>query len=130
VIGVDLNSSKARRIEFDDVPGSWTLLLDRLRPKRLRRYRLPSLPSLLINSTILYSLSRQKQARLLTDIYFNPPLARVGMLDWKRFDEVMRQGYEHARQVLDDRLAQAAKAAGTSLESGSVVSAHRTLANG
>jgi NTE family protein len=123
VIGVDLNSSKARRIEFDDVPGSWTLLLDRLRPKRLRRYRLPSLPSLLINSTILYSLSRQKQARLLTDIYFNPPLARVGMLDWKRFDEVMRQGYDHARQVLDDRLAQASKPAGTSLESGSAVSA-------
>lgn len=100
VIGVDLNASQPRRIELDEIPSGWAMLLDRLRPRKSRRYRLPSLPVLLINSTILYSLSRQKQARALTDLYFNPPLHRVGLLDWKRFDQVVRQGYEHALQVL------------------------------
>jgi NTE family protein len=100
VIGVDLALTKSRRIEIDEVPSGWALLLDRLRPRARRRYRLPSLSVLLINSTILYSLSRQRQARALTDLYFNPPLERVGMLDWKRFDHVVRQGYEHALQVL------------------------------
>ncbi|MDP3820195.1 MAG: patatin-like phospholipase family protein [Burkholderiales bacterium] len=103
VIGVDLNASKARRIEFDEMPSGWAMLLDRLRPRKSRRYRLPSLPALLINATILYSLSRQKQARALTDLYFNPPLERVGMLDWKRFDQVVRQGHEHALQVLAEQ---------------------------
>lgn len=104
VIGVDLNASKPRRIELEEMPSGWALLRDRLRPRASRRYRLPSLPVLLINSTILYSLSRQRQARALTDLYFNPPLDRVGMLDWKRFDQVVRQGYEHALQVLGDRV--------------------------
>ena len=101
VIGVDLNPVKARRIEVEEMPSGWSLLLDRLRPRKRRRYRLPSLPVLLINSTVLYSLSRQRQARALTDLYFNPPLDRVGMLDWTRFDQVVKQGYEHAQQVLD-----------------------------
>jgi len=101
VIGVDLNPVKARRIEVEEMPGGWSLLLDRLRPRKRRRYRLPSLPVLLINSTVLYSLSRQRQGRALTDLYFNPPLDRVGMLDWSRFDQVVKQGYEHALQVLD-----------------------------
>jgi len=100
VIGVDLNPVKARRIELAEMPGAWSLLLDRLRPRKRRRYRLPSLPVLLINSTVLYSLSRQRQGRALTDLYFNPPLDRVGMLDWTRFDQVVKQGYEHALQVL------------------------------
>jgi len=104
VIGVDLNASQRRPIELDEMPSGWAMLLDRLRPRKSRRYRLPSLPVLLINSTILYSLSRQKQARALTDLYFNPPLSRVGMLDWKRFDQVLRQGYEHALQVLGERV--------------------------
>jgi len=108
VVGVDLNGSKPRRIEVDEVPSGWALLLDRLRPRKQRRYRLPSLPVLLINSTILYSLSRQRQAKALTDLYFNPPLERVGMLDWKRFDQVVQQGYEHALQVLGDQGPQGA----------------------
>ncbi|WP_298830406.1 patatin-like phospholipase family protein [uncultured Piscinibacter sp.] len=105
VIGVDLAAGRPRRLEIDEVPGGWAILLDRLRPRASRRYRLPSLAVLLINSTILYSLSRRKQARALTDLYFNPPLLRVGMLDWKRFDQVVRQGYEHAQQVLAERAA-------------------------
>ncbi|MFT3954970.1 MAG: patatin-like phospholipase family protein [Piscinibacter sp.] len=105
VIGVDLAGARPRRIEFERMPGPWALLLDRLRPRRSRRYRLPSLPALLLNATILYSLSRRSQGRALTDLYFNPPLQRVGMLDWKRFDSVVRQGYAHAREVLGTPVA-------------------------
>ena len=100
VIGVDLSSSKARRILFDEMPSYGALLRDRLRPRQSRRYKLPSLPNLLINSTILYSLSRQKQARALTDLYFNPPLDRIGMLDWSQYEQVVAQGYKHALGVL------------------------------
>jgi NTE family protein len=110
VIGVDLGMRNPHRLEFDEVPGSWALLLDRLRPRRKRRYRLPSLVSYLLNITILYSISRQDEARRLTDLYFNPPLHKVGLLQWERFDAIVRQGEEHAVEVLD-KLGAAQKAA-------------------
>jgi NTE family protein len=101
VIGVDLSLSKPRRIPHDDVPGTWALLRDRLRPRAKRHYRLPSLAAYLMNVTVLYSISRQRQSRKLTDVYMNPPLERVGMLQWNRFDQIVAQGHAHACEVLD-----------------------------
>ena len=106
VIGVDLNFRKPRRIELDDVPSSWALLRDKLRPRAQRRYKLPSLASYLMQVTILYSMSRQRQSQQLTDLYFNPPMDRVGMLQWNRFEQIVQQGYAHGIQVLDGLDAQ------------------------
>jgi NTE family protein len=100
VLGVDLGARIPRRLEFDEVPGSWALLRDRFRPRDKRRYRLPSLAAYLLNVTILYSMSRQQEARRLTDVYFSPPLHRIGLLQWSRFDEIVRQGHDHAVEVL------------------------------
>ena len=80
------------------MPGTWALLRDRLRPRAQRRYRLPSLAAYLMNVTILYSMSRQRAARRLTDLYFNPPLDRVGMLQWRRFDQIVQQGHAARRR--------------------------------
>lgn len=110
VIGVDLALPKARRIELDEMPGTWALLRDRLRPRRQRRYRLPSLATYLMNVTILYSRSRQRQAQQLTDLYLNPPLDRVSMMQWDRFDAIVAQGRTHAEEVLDALPAQAMQA--------------------
>jgi NTE family protein len=106
VLGVDLGARHVRKLDFDEVPGSWALLRDRFRPHSKRRYRLPSLMSYLLNVTILYSMSRQDEARRQTDVYFCPPLYKVGLLQWSRFDQILRQGYEHGLEVLgklDDR---------------------------
>ncbi len=100
VIGVDLGVHQAKRLDLDEMPGTWELLRDRLRPRRKRRYRLPSLVSYLLNVTVLYSVSRQSDAKRLTDLYFNPPLFKVGMLQWSRFDHIVRQGERHAVEVL------------------------------
>jgi len=104
VVGVDLSNHKARRFENDEVPGTWSLLRDRLRPYARRRYRFPSLLAYLMNVQILYSISTQQAKRKLTDFYFNPPLDRVGMLQWDRFGEIVKQGHAHAAEMLD-RLA-------------------------
>ena len=101
VIGGDLSFRKPRRIEHDTVPGTWALLRDKLRPRSRQRYRFPSLVSYLMNVTILYSTSRQRESQKLTDLYFNPPLERVGMLQWEKFDSIVEQGHAHGLQVLD-----------------------------
>ncbi len=100
VVGVDLSFRSPRRIELEQVPGALALFIDRLRPRRKRRYRLPSLMAYLMNVTVLYSTSRQRQAQRLTDLCFNPPLERVGMLQWNKFDSIVAQGLAHGRQVL------------------------------
>jgi len=101
---------KPRKYELEELPSTWALLRDRLRPRIKRRYRLPSLVAYLLNVTILYSSSRQRQSRRLTDLHFNPPLERVGMLQWSRFDDIVAQGEAHAVQLLDaldDKVLQA-----------------------
>jgi NTE family protein len=100
VFGVDLDFRKTRRLNIDVVPGSWALLRDRFRPRSKRRFHLPSMMSYLLNVTILYSMSRQGEARRLTDVYFNPPLDRVGLLEWDKFDDIVLQGHAHAVEVL------------------------------
>ena len=102
VIGVDLNTRTALEVTHRDMPGTWALLRDRLRPKTMRRYRLPSIPSYLMTVTILYSMSRQRSAQALCDVYFNPPLPGVGMLQWHQFESIVRRGYAHATEVLND----------------------------
>ena len=101
VIGVDLAYGKPHRFDHDEVPDGWALLRDRLRPRARRRYRFPSLVAYLMNVTVLYSTSRERESRRMTDLHFNPPLERVGMLEWDRFDSIVQQGREHALQVLD-----------------------------
>jgi NTE family protein len=100
VIGVDLSSNKVRKVEFESMPGWWQLALDRLRPRARRRYRLPSLTAYLMNVTNLYSQSRREESRAGADLYFNPAMSRVGMLEWNRFDSIAQQGYDHAQEVL------------------------------
>ncbi len=100
VIGADLSLHKARKLDFDEVPSPWALLRDRLRPRGRRRYRLPALSAYLLNVTILYSSSRRRAAQAACDVYFNPPLERVGLLAWQRFDAIVEQGRAHAEEVL------------------------------
>ena len=100
VIGVDLNTRTPVQVDHTEMPGTWALLRDRLRPIHKRKYQLPSLPSYLMTVTILYSMSRQRSAQALCDVYFNPPLARVGMLQWGHLEATVALGYEHAHQVL------------------------------
>lgn len=100
VIGVDLSYRNPRRITHDDVPSTWALLRDRLRPRTKRRYRLPTLPAYLMNVSVLYSTARQRSAERMTDIYLNPPLLRIGMLHWHKFDQIVQLGHAHAIEVI------------------------------
>lgn len=103
VIGIDLDFRQPLKVDLDDVPSGWALFVDQWRPLRKRRYRLPSLPAYLMTVMVLYSISRSRRSRALTDLYFNPPLDRVGLLQWHRFDRIVQRGYEHGMAVLNER---------------------------
>ncbi len=100
VIGVDLSARRAKRLNFDEMPGAWQVLFDRLKPRAKQRYRVPSLVAYLLNVSVLYSVSRQSESRRQTDLYFNPALFKFGFLQWERFSAIVSHGDSHAREVL------------------------------
>jgi NTE family protein len=86
--------------DFDRVPGTLALLRDKLRPLAKQRYRLPSVPETLLTSSFITSTSKQKAMRKFVDLLFQPRIPRVGLLDWKRYDDIVAAGYNHARKIL------------------------------
>lgn len=101
VIGVDLSARSVRRLDMEEMPSAWQVLRDRWRARGKRRYRVPSLVAYLLNVCILYSVSRQEEARRRTDLYFNPPLAHVGFLQWHRAAAIIQRGNTHAAEVIE-----------------------------
>jgi NTE family protein len=105
IIAVDLQTDRVRKVEFDGIPSTFSLLFDRLRGAK-RHYDLPSLPEMLLNASALQSTGRQREMRARADICVRPRLNGVGLLDWHRFDEAVKGGYETAREdiaLLDPR---------------------------
>lgn len=100
IIGVDLSRERTRTYDMPEVPGPLALLRDRFRPYKKKKYRLPSLGGILMETSILYSNSRQSLARESVDIYVNPDLGRIGLLDWRAFDRTVKIGYDATREVL------------------------------
>lgn len=105
VIGVDLSFETPRRIDLEHLPELWSRLLDLLRPRAQRRYRLPSLSSYLMNASSLYSSSRQHAARRLIDVCIRPTLPKVGLLQWDRYAQVVELAHAQALQALDAQRA-------------------------
>jgi NTE family protein len=100
IVAVDLLAELVRQAAFDWVPGTLAMLADRLRPRHRRRYDLPSLPEMLLDATFLQAVGRQKLMRERADLCIRPTVGEVGLLDWKKYDQVVRSGYASAREQL------------------------------
>ncbi|QHV97030.1 patatin-like phospholipase family protein [Spirosoma endbachense] len=100
VIGVDLSIDKLHKMTIDTIPSPTELLRDRLRPKKLRKYRLPSLLAIMLNATLLSSAARRNETKQHLDLYFNPDVTQFGLMQWASFDNVVDMGYEHAKRIL------------------------------
>ena len=100
IIGVNISRDASGEATFDEIPGNWPILWDKLTGSR-RKYRVPSLMSILMNTTSLYSASREQVAESLTDLSFKLNLQSVGLLDWHAFDHAVNVGYKHARKTLE-----------------------------
>lgn len=100
VIGSDLLQKGFEQVDLDELPSNRQLLVDRLRQRRARRFHVPGLMTILVNSMMLASQARQRDARLRADICFTPSMDGIGMLDWRKFDRIVELGYRHASEVL------------------------------
>ena len=102
IIGVDLLPNVEKRFHLEDVPSPRAILMDVLRPRRKRRYRLPRLPDTLLTASIVTAMARQKAMRQEVDMLFQPNVRGVSMLDWKKYDQVVNSAYRQALAQLQE----------------------------
>ena len=100
IIGVDLSSDRGRVFAIEKVPGTFSHLRDMMRPRKKRLYKLPTVPETMVTSSFITSLANRKTMHKFADLLFQPDIRLVGLLEWKRFDEIVAAGYEHARRLL------------------------------
>jgi NTE family protein len=101
VIGVNLLRERGQRYELDEVPGPMELVRDKLRGRKHRKFKLPSLTSILLNTSLMASYARHQQSLALTDLNFTPEVYKFDMLDWSKFDKIVEVGYAHAMEQLE-----------------------------
>ena len=99
IIGVNFARDLNREYKLDEIPGGWKLMSDQLTGRR-RKYEVPSLMSILMNTSMLYSASREHAAEALVDLEFKLVLRSVGMLDWHKAEHAINLGYKRARKML------------------------------
>lgn len=99
IIGVNLLRERGQSYDLDEVPGSMELMRDKLRGKH-KKFRLPSLSSLLLNTSLMASYARHQQSLALVDLQFDPIVYKFGMLEWSKFDQIVEVGYAHAMEQL------------------------------
>ncbi len=100
IIAVDLLTDRIRKVEMDGVPSILSLLLDKLPWRGKRAYDMPSLPEILLSASVLQSTGRQREMRAKANICFRPRLDRIGLLDWEKFDETVKAGFDSAVEDL------------------------------
>lgn len=100
IIGVDFVMDKTYELNIKDLPPPWALFRDKFRKRKKRKYKLPSLISIILNSTLLYSYARRRETMTDVNLHFNPSVSKLGFTNWRAFDRFVDEGYRHAKEVL------------------------------
>ena len=99
IIAVSLSGLPDRKVEFTESPASWTLLWDKLTGKR--KYRLPGIASIMINSLTLNSLQKQESTKSKVSHYFELNLKGFGFMDDKKWKEIQQKGYNQTMDYIE-----------------------------
>ena len=94
---------------LDRIPSSWNYLWRRLNPFK-KKVVLPTILDIMMRTIMLSSVNHSNQVREEANFYFNPPLDRFGLLDFKCLQEIESAAYEYAIQELSDWKLSAEKA--------------------
>ncbi len=65
--------------------------------------KMPNLLYIIMESSMLSGRYMTQENRQSVDLYFNPEMAGVGMLDWQKFDKIETIGFKHAQEILKQK---------------------------
>lgn len=99
VIAVKVSFRREFEVDYDEVPSAWKLLRARWLPFG-RRYRVPGISTILLKSIELGTIDKTESLGAQADLLIQPPVRGFGMVDVKRFDEIVEAGYQEAVAAL------------------------------
>jgi len=99
VVAVDVTSRNDYAVDYAAVPSPWAVLAGRYLPFA-RRYRVPGFMSLLLKATEIGTMADVRAAGERADLLIRPPVSRFSLTDVRSFDEIVRVGYDDARQAI------------------------------
>jgi len=114
VIAVDV--AICNSVEFDDWGESlsgWRMFLSKMNPFRKlgqrAAMRAPSMTD--INSQLIYTVNTQETQKIIeteVDWYFHPPIEDYGIMEFDKYDDFYKIGYEHVQSTIAKLAANAA----------------------
>ncbi|MES2255693.1 MAG: patatin-like phospholipase family protein [Pseudomonadota bacterium] len=84
---------QAREETYGERPWRW-LIKDRMKGH-------PSIISILMRSGTVGSEAQRRVVREQADYLIEPPMPTIGLRDWKKFDQAIREGYEAASAYIE-----------------------------
>lgn len=99
VIAVDVSVKTDFKIQRDRIPSAWDVIRNRIFPSKQAEH-LPSIMDIMTRSTLLASASKTDEVKSGVDFYLQPPVEKVGLLDFSAFHEIVDIGYHYAKQEI------------------------------
>ncbi|HSF53370.1 MAG TPA: patatin-like phospholipase family protein [Algoriphagus sp.] len=99
IIAISLTQLKSRPVEFDETPSSASILWDKITGKK--KYRLPGITSILVNSLTLNSRQKQEMSKSGVAIYIEMELKGIGMMDDTKWKQIVQKGHDQMKEALE-----------------------------
>lgn len=98
IIAISLTQLKSQPVDFEETPSARSLIWSNLTGKK--KYRLPNITSILVNSLTLNSRQKQEMSKSGVAIYLEMDLKGIGMMDDTRWKEIIQKGYDQMKEAL------------------------------
>ena len=98
IIAISLSGLETKQVEYDETPSAAMLLWDKI--TRKKKYKIPGISSLIINSLTLNSRQKQENTKAKVSLYFEMDLKEVGLLDDKKWNQTIQKGYDQVKMFL------------------------------
>jgi len=99
IIAVSLSTLEIREVNYEEAPSSWTLAWDKL--SRGKKFKIPGISSIIINSLVLNSQQRQEATKSKVSHFIQLNLKGIGMLDDKKWKQIQEKGYQQTMEFLE-----------------------------
>lgn len=99
VIAIALSAQSPHLVDIENAPSAWEIFRNKI--TRKRRFGLPAMSALLINSLTLNSKQKQESTKSQVALYIEMDLRSFGFLDWSQWKALISQGEIQTEKLLN-----------------------------
>jgi predicted acylesterase/phospholipase RssA/CRP-like cAMP-binding protein len=100
IIAISLSAQSAHLVDIETPPSAWSIFVNKITKKR--RFRLPTMATVLINSLTLNSSQKQEITKSQAALYLEMDLRGFGFLDWSQWQKLVEKGYQQTQNYLEE----------------------------